>query len=138
MNPSLQQVERWMAAQHRMARWSPVDTLSARERIDVIATIFDAFASFAAETGFEVKLPSTIVTKDEDNKVNPVTLLAALTHLHAEVIAAAHAYGLAAALSGGVYELTNPACEPGAGPPRHEPNFRVVLEKVYDYSPDEE
>lgn len=134
MNPQLRQIEHWMAAQHRIARWSPVSKLPPFERVDCVEYIARSLRTLGFALKAEVNF-SAITSDEEHSTINPAEVLAALAVLHANVLAAYHATGLAAAASPALYELTMKHLPPSAATNLHDPNFEKLLKDVYDFQP---
>lgn len=129
MTPQQQQVAHWMDTQHRTVRYAPVTKLTGVERLDVIDFLQTALTDF--RTTLEVRGDDVFRTTRESSVIKPDIALASLTRLHAEVLAAFHALGLAAAANPALYELTNEAIPQGAGPASHEPDFAKVIAMTY-------
>lgn len=130
MNPQLRQTEHWMSSQHRTVRWTPITTINAFERVDAMDYIAKGLRALGHALHCEFKY-SAIVTNDDVNSVRPEEVLAALSVLHSQVLAAYHTTGLGAAASAGLYELHNKSIPVGAGPKPHDPDFARVLKDVF-------
>lgn len=131
MTPQFHQIDHWLASQHRLVRWSPVDQVSSPERIDAVEFTARALWRFATATGVDLGHLPVATTSVERDAVKPSHVLAAISQLQANVAAAYLTYGLSAAHAGGIYELTNRDIPLGAGPARHEPDYDKVLKDVY-------
>ena len=123
-----------MASQHRLARWTPVNVLNPFERVDCVDYVAKGLRALGFALHCEFKY-SAITTSEQRDSINPEEVLAALTVLQSQVMAAYNTCGLSAAAAAGVYELTNRHVPQGAGPQPHDPNFSNVLKAVYENVP---
>lgn len=104
MTPQLTHIANWMPRQHRTVRFAPVTKIPGEERVDAISFIRDALHDLANAT--KVRVSGTFTTTTPTSTIDPIEVFHCLTAVHAQVLAAYHTYGMGAAESVGIFELT--------------------------------
>ena len=124
MNPQQHQVRGWMDARDRIVRYTPVTNIPVAERFDQVQRLIDATWSLAHDLGISLGAQPVAVGTGQDAH-SPAVILARLTELYVETLAAYHMVGLGPALSGGVWKYT----ERG----QHQPpiNWHELIDKTY-------
>lgn len=118
-----------MDSAHRIHRTKPTTSIPLAERIDSVEFIDSALARYAESIGIR-RHGSLFQTDSAASASSPVEVLAALTNLHAQVLAAFQTFGLSAVSDAALYELTN-LHTPAGAVRRHEPDYSLALKRIY-------